>query len=267
MSRTIPLRRALLWILFSVLLVSGSATVGWTIHRYRLSARIRDPRYTLQVVVQRGGSLPTGYLVEALGLSVDHPTNLFALNLKEMASQLAASPVVASARLSRLLPNGLWIDCTARTPVALLYDYTNTAIDREGRLFPLHPFFTPKRLPEIVLGLPDIGECKPWELTFDRGPLELGLELLEFLSSPPFAESIRVRRIDLSNAAAESYGRRELVVFLEEPVVLRLNLSDYKKGLYNYLVLREELLARGRLRAPEEKPMMIDLRIPNLAFF
>lgn len=271
------LRRALLWILFSVVAVSGTATVGWTFYRYRLKGRSGDDRYQLKVVIQRAGTLPTNYLVEQLGLSVDCPVNLFALNLKESVERLAESPVIRSVRLSRQLPDGLLVDYEAREPVAQLFDYTNTLIDQEGALFPMRPFFTPKRLPEVVLG-------------DDPRAMEVALGVLNVLLRSPFAEELRVRRVDVSSAFAESYGRREVVVILEDslfkesggktllhlyPRMLRLGVSEYQGALYNYLVLRKELLDRNRLEPPAARdelvvecaPTVVDLRLPDLAFF
>jgi len=257
----IPLRRALLWILFSVVAVSGSATVGWTLWGYRLRGRSGDERYTLKVVAQRAGRhlLPTSYLVEQLDLSVDQRVNLFSLNLKECAQRLVASPVIAKARVVRLPPDTLLVEVEPRVPVALLFDFADTAIDDQGRFFPLAPFYTPKRLPEVVLGLP-AGE-HAWEVECDRRKLELMRDLLDLLSSPPFCDCFCVRRIDLSSAFAPSFGRREIVIEVEIDEecshLLRVSLSDYRSALYNYLVLIE----RG------VEASVIDLRVEGVAFY
>ncbi len=40
-----------------------------------------------------------------------------------------------------------------RTPYAYIGEFANTAIDKEGYLFPFRPFFTPKNLPILYIGL------------------------------------------------------------------------------------------------------------------
>jgi hypothetical protein len=174
----------------------------------------------------------------------------------------------------------LFIDYTAREPLAWLFDYENTAIDEEGYLFPVSPFFTPKNLPEIYLG------CAPfsnWHIAPSDKKLHLAFKLLTLLSAPAYKDLFKVRRIDVSHAFASSYGSREIVLILEDelykneqvlslPRLLRLSTKNYTQDLGNYLKLREKLLEKEEAEM-QKGPLhahlgetIVDLRLPELAF-
>ena len=99
-----------------------------------------------------------------------------------------------------------------------------------------------------------------------------------------------MKRIDVSNAFAASYGTREIVVITEDfiferiegknvqfciPRILRLSTKNYAKELGNYLKLRAQLLGEERKGLAETeskashvrlKEKIIDFRIQQLAF-
>ena len=114
----------------------------------------------------------------------------------------------------------------------------------------------------------------------------LGDALLKIVTAPGSRDQFHVRRIDVSNAFAESYGTRAIVLLTEDfliqgqthyilPRILRLSTKNYAQELANYLQLRTEWLERERQslpRSPSEKgevtlkEKIIDLRIEQLAF-
>lgn len=249
-EKSLSLRRALLYISLSVILISGSATL---LHWWRsqwMEGRKDDPNYQLKAIVQTGPerrALPTRYFAELLDLSVDHPVNLYALDLEEVAERLRASPLLARVKVGRLGKEALLIDYTARHPVAMVADCANCAVDSGGNLFPLHPFYTPKILPELYTGM-------------EPRAILLALEVLERLQSSPFSE-LSVERIDTSNAFSLSWGRREIVLRTAQGHLLRLGVEEYEKGLYNYLLLRDAMQDKGG-----SGPQIVDLRIGDLAF-
>jgi hypothetical protein len=265
LKEQLSLRSALLYIVLSVTLISGSTvTLRWWQSR-TLERRSRDGRYTIQSIVQTGPerlALSTTYFAELLGLSIDRPVNLYAVELTKMVERLEESPVILSAKMGRLGKETLSIDYAVREPVALVADWTNCAVDWTSRLFPLSPFYTPKRLPELYIGQPLQEGVQPWESCDERPSLTLGLEVLKKLQSSPFSK-LRVERIDTSKAFSASWGRREMVMRVIEGGdchLLRLRVEEYEKALYNYLILREELARQGR------GSLIIDLRIEDLAY-
>jgi hypothetical protein len=292
----LPLRRALLWVFLSVILVSGSAAFSWFYYQHLLDKRATNDDYLLTAIVQTGpvkDALQTVYLAELLELSADRPTNLFQLDLHKAEKQLLASPVIKTAKVKRVPPNTLYIDYTVRQPIAMLYDYVNSAIDEEGYIFPIHPFFAPKRLPEVYVGLPPPGEgsaASQWNVPIKGAEMQLALSLFSMLHEPMYRDQFRLLRIDVANAYADSYGRREIVLIIEDqlsfaskeqmttllfPRILRLSPERYREELKNYLTLRE-ILAEKALKKhqdadamqPAEKMrgLIIDLRVPKLAF-
>ncbi len=262
--------------------------------------RLLNPKYRISVLIQTGPekeALQTAYLAELLGLSVDQPTNLYAFDLKKGEKKLLSSPLIAEAKIKRAPPNALYIDYEVRKPVAWIGDYQNIAIDREGYLFPISPFFAPKELPEIYLGLPPFGESLEslgrsggvWQTPLKNQHLYLGFEILQFLEGLPWREGLRIKRIDVSNAFAPSLGQREIVLFTEEdfllnreeeticctfPKMLRLSPKEYVQQMNNFLSLRKNIMEDyskqlSNARLPQTgrfSSRIIDLRIPHLAF-
>lgn len=296
------------WTLRKVLLFFvGSATLTLTLFIFSRSLfteskekRVQDPQYLITALIQTGPekeALQTAYLAEILGISADHPTNLYAFDIKQGEKKLKSSPLIASAQIKRMPPNALYIDYEARKPVALLGDYSNVAIDKQGHLFPVVPFFSPKELPEIYLGLPVFGGTEDsferkggrWDIPLSGKYLSLAFEVLDFLEGSPWREGLRIKKIDVSSAFAPSLGQREIVLFTEEelvlnakgkstccvfPKMLRLSPKDYAAQMLNFLSLRKKMMEDYSKQIegaalPESGRFsfrIIDLRIPHLAF-
>lgn len=279
------MRQALFCLIGSTCLTLTVSVGGywlWTKHR---NERLKSEKYRITGIIQTGPekeALKTAYLAELLGLSSDRPTHLYALNMKKAEAKLLASPLIANAKIKRLPPSTLYIDYEVRKPVAWIADFKNMAIDREGYLFPVAPFFSPKHLPEIYLGLPAFTD---WRV---KGPsFELALEMIQFLETTPWKEGLRIKRIDVSNAFAPSLGQREIVLFTEEeislrqeadeivctfPKILRIAPKDYNQQLGNFFALRRTMMEDYRRQIASLKvggrfaPRIVDLRIPQLAF-
>ena len=267
----------------------------WTKSKH---SRLSDPAHRITAIVQTGPekeALKTLYLAELLGLSADHETNLYAFDLQKGEAKLLISPLIAKAKIKRLPPNTLYIDYEVRRPIAKVGDYQNIGIDREGYLFPLAPFFSPKELPEIYIGLPPFAAPEDpngrkgglWQTPLKNRHLHLAFEILQYLEGSSWKEGLRIKRIDVSNAFADSLGTREIVLSTEEeltltrpeemirctfPKILRLAPKDYTQQLANFFSLRKSMLEDYRkqiAQAPHSgqfAPRIVDLRIPQLAF-
>lgn len=280
-----PMRKALACLIGSTCFTLCASLIGYWLWSKHRSERMSNPRYWITGIIQTGPekeALKTAYLAELLGLSADRPTHLYAFNPKKGEEKLLACPLISSAKVQRLPPSTLYVDYEVRKPIAWIADFKNTAIDETGHLFPVTPFFSPKNLPELYLGLSGFTEWKTGGPSF-----ELALELLHFLETAPWKEGLKIQRIDVSNAFAPSLGQREIVLFTEEeiafskgerqevcifPKILRIAPKDYPQQLGNFFSLRKAMMEDYQRqlstfdRGGRFAPRIIDLRIPQLAF-
>jgi hypothetical protein len=280
------MRQALFCLIGSTCFTLTVSLTGYWIWKQHRLERLQDERYRIATIIQTGpekGALKTPYLAELLNLSSDKPFPLYAFDCKKAESRLLASPLISHAKVKRVPPSSIYIDYEVRRPLAQLADYKNIAVDKEGYLFPITPFFSPKNLPEIYLGIPLSG----WKIPEKSPPFLLALEILHVLETAPWKEGLLIKRIDVSNAFASSLGQREIVLFTEEeiscrkeereitfvfPKILRLAPKDYPQQLANFFALRRTIIDDYQKQVASLKeggrfaPRIIDLRIPQLAF-
>lgn len=272
-SKKLSFVQALGWILSSTFLISGSA-FAWLC--YYQQQRVSGSSEKISAIIQTGPkkeALKTVYLAELMGISVDQPEPFLGFDIKRAEDRLLSSPVIKKASVKLLSPGTLYVDYTAREPQAWIYEYENTAIDEEGYLCPVYPFFSPKNLPEIHLGLPPFGRYPVigWNIPLKGREIELAFSLLKLIKTTETEELIQIKRIDVSKAFSESCGMREIVLICEDQIenvrhtrFLRLSPKNYPQELGNYLKLREQLIEKERNSGPTEK--VIDLRLSKLAF-
>lgn len=249
MREKIPLGHALLWITLSLILVSGSAFFAFLSYRSYQSHRQKNPQHNIQAVVQSNQSGPTlsnRYLTELLGLSSDIPVNLYTFNTESGAQVLNSSPHIKEASIAKIKPGTLYISYKSREPIACLADLSNTALDRQGVIFPIEPFLEKKNLPLIYLGLEEI---PPWGEKLKDTRMILAIKMLNLLQEHP------VSWIDLSGIQAKSCGHRQIVLQYGGDL-LRLNPDDYLNQIRRYIVLREKIQGNK----------VVDLRINDLAY-
>lgn len=266
-TKKIPLFRALLIILLSVVIVLGTTFLGIMYYRHMLNKRSSDDAYAITNIVQTGPvkeALKTRYLEEIIGLSEDEPINIYALDVKRVEHLLEETPVIEKVSVEKIEPDTLYVNYTVRQPIAYVYDFTNTAIDNNAFIFPITPFFTPKTLPKIYFGLdmPEYALPHIWGQQLQGKKTTLALELLKKLSQPKYADSFKTLWIDLSQAYADSYGQRQIVLKIEDNGVtylLRLPTKKYLTELDNYLVLRKNVSLK------DDMNNVIDLRVPQMA--
>jgi hypothetical protein len=290
-KKRLTLISALTWIVGSIFLTLGSA---YPLCKYLLRLhyqKMHGRSYQVMTLIQTGPqkeALKTPYLAELMGLATDCPISIYQFDPKKAQEDLLNSPLIKEAQVKRVPPQTVYVDYTVRQPIAHVYDYENIAMDEEGYLFPLIPFFPPKRLPEIYFAFPPIQTLPKYPL---KGrAVDLALSLLRLLSESTYRGLFNVVRIDVSHAFAESYGLREIVLIVEDEILcsqesrevccifpryLRLSLKNYPGELGNYLKLRQELLEKEKeeaqsLRTEKEiyrfPAKSIDFRISQLAF-
>lgn len=274
-----PLSRAILWVLVSTLFISGSAFMGWLYYLHMRERRLNDDQYRIVALIQsspQADVLKTVYLAELLNLSVDRPVNLYQFNTREAVETLLKSPLIKEVTVRKILPGTLYIDYQMRTPIAYVGDFTNTVIDGEGYLFPFRPFFTPKRLPTLYLGL-DKEECKWGSCLKDLPSIQMAFDLLchfQQLQQDQFC----LQQVDLTQAQADSYGQRQIVMVVEDSnqdqakfssnqlIFLRLSSEHTDQDLVNFLTLQRALFEKYEGKMAKNQGIVVDLRIPHLAF-
>jgi len=287
----VPLKKALWTIALSTFLISGSAFLGLLYFNYMKSKRMQDASYNILAIVQTCSEkepLKTVYLAELMQLSYDRVCNLYAFNSKKALNNLLKSPLIKQAEVKKIPPGTLWVNYVSRVPIAYLTDYSNTALDKEGVPIPFKPFFTPKNIPEITLGLDLEQEASEglWGKPLGAKNLKLALELYDCVSRIFSGEQVVLKKIDVSQAYASSYGQRQLIVIfddlkkysgeetskqVQQPHLLRLSTDNYRQELLNYRTLRKNPLLYDRLvSVPQTSaplpPLIIDLRVARLAF-
>ena len=258
--KKIPLPKALAWIVFSTLFFSGGAFYLTRTLSHARQKKVYALENQIQLIIQKG-ELKTIHLAELMGLSKNRPTSIYHFNAQEAEKKLLACPLISEARVKAVKPRAVYVDYKLRQPLARLYDYDNTALDKEGHLFPLFPFFSPRKLPEIYLGLtPFEADYYPaqsfWEEPLSGELFDLALHLLVHLTPLSEEHNFEIKRIDVANALATSLGRREIVLMIDDHI-LRFNPKTFKGQFANYLALRPRLAIGAQV---------IDLRLESLAY-
>ena len=242
------LSKSLFIICSSTLIISGSAYGLLKAYQSKLHKRLNNPDYHLSLILQTGPekkALPTHYLAQLMGLSCNHPTNLYAFSLKKAQKKLLSSPLIEEANIHLIKPSALYVDYTCRQPILALAEYPNIGIDRTGHLFPIEPYLSPKYLPELILG-------KPLDPPLLQNQLDM--KLISELMARFKKENLT--RIDLSDIRAKSAGRRQIVVIVNHHI-LRLSTRNYKKEIDRYFELLPKI---------ENRKTTVDLRIEDIAF-
>lgn len=243
------------WIVGSILMLPGGVFFSVKTLQHHHWERRTHPNFLLSRILQTGPqkeALSTLYLAELMGISADRPTHVDDFDVLEAEKKITASPVIRQAHVKIRGSDTIYIDYAARHPVAWLSEFQNTAIDEEGVPFPVFPFFTPKNLPRIILGL----DTLQWGVPIKGKRMEMALAIIE--QQPQF--HFPLLQIDVSKIEEKSLGSRELILVTQQGGnrrFLRLSVKNYAQELGNYRQIEETL---------EAKPQVIDLRIPNLGF-
>jgi hypothetical protein len=236
-------------------------------------------------IVQTGPQkevLISDYLAQMLDLSLDKPLLFTIFNPEDAKLKLQRSPILSEVIVKKIKPNMVYVDYTVRRPLLRSIDFVNAALDKDGVIIPLHPFFSPKKMPEVYFG--EKGLKESGELAFGSDVkgyyVDLAFAVLDLLAEKG-KDLFFVKRVDVSDALASSLGKRELIVTIENeiykksqetPIVsshfLRLTPKLYAQEIANYLKLREHLLESEQQEQgfSPSRNKIIDLRLPQLAF-
>lgn len=247
-------------IVASVFVTTAVVFTGFRIYRTVVVEKMSRAQYVLRTIIQTGPekeALPTGYLAELMGLSIDQPQNYFTFDEEEAREKLIKSPVIKRARVKKIKPDTVYVDYAVFKPIALVGDGTQLAIDEEGHLFPLAPFFSPKYLPILYFGMQEN------TVVVEREKFAVALALLAYLDRREVFQESEVCVIDVSEAVHESFGKREVVLTLKEKGAvwyLRLTPHKFPEELHHYVTLRESVLSHSKNKK------VVDLRLAKMAY-
>ena len=124
----------------------------------------------------------------------------------------------------------------------------------------------------------------------DTKEAQLAIDILQKLKNSGFTDIVKITLLDTSRAFAQSYGKREIIMQVDEeisinknqkevlfvfPKILRLPMNNYLEQISNYVALREKIIKDYKNQASlfeasadivRFNPKTIDLRISKLAF-
>lgn len=248
--------KSVFFVVSSIFVMLAIGFAGYRIFRGSLADKMAHSKYEIQSIIQTGPekeALPTVYLAELLNLSRNLPQNFFTFDEKEAVKKLLTSPVIAKAKVKKIKPDTVYIDYEVYRPVALWGDNFNLAIDEKGQVFPIEPYFSPKRLPEIYFGKQEI----------EREKLEIALAILNYFEKRKAFEETLIKMIDVRDSLHPSFGKREVVITLEEKGktwYLRLTPHKFPEELNNFITLKSSYMASSK------KKKVVDLRLSKVAY-
>ncbi|ADI38735.1 putative cell division protein FtsQ [Waddlia chondrophila 2032/99] len=241
-----PFKRALATVALITLFVSGGSGLAMLYFMHIKESQRADPAFSLRYLDQKG-ELPSHYVEEILGLSSDKPINIYEFNALDEKRKLLSHPLIKSAEVKKQIPDTCQVVYELHEPIALLSDWENAAIDRDGRLIPFHPFYQMEGLPSIIIG--EIENPK-WGNKLRLPRVHLAIRILKSIPLQDL-EALDVSRVDLP-----SFGQKEIVMTLNDSI-LRLNPDNWKKGWRYFLEIQPLLNPGGKT--------VVDLRIPKIA--
>lgn len=205
-------------------------------------------------------ALSSLYLTELLGLSFDKKTYKEDFDVEKAEKKLLASPLIEEATIVFKEDHHVEVSYKHVTPIARLVDYNNYGVDKEGKIFPIKPFLSPKGLPKIYLGISSVEGKMNLEEYKEKERWHFARECLLELYS--LRLDGKVVYIDVSKLEEESLGKNEIVVcikYLKRKDFLRLSKRNYLNEVANYIILCDKLKEESGVR-------MIDFRFDSCAF-
>ncbi len=279
-SPKLPLWQSLLWIVGSVFICTGSSYKIFQIYIHKKHEKIPEKKpqmieYIVQTGVQKE-ALHSDYLAELLDLSWDKQTLFSFFNEKNAEEKLRACPLIEEVSVRKIPPNMIYIDYKVRKPIGWVADFMNTGVDAEGRIFPITPFFSPKKMPEIYLGKKQV-ENVSFSQPLEGKYFALASQVIHALT-PYERNEFFLKKVDVSDAFYPTLGKRGIVIVLEHELLpsetisthfLRLSTENYSQEIANYLSLLPSMIENDKEKVFEGKASLervIDLRVPQLAF-
>lgn len=270
-------RKAILPISLCIIFISFICMVISGYHLLHTYWAVKAPQESvIRTIVQSSpekNTLQTDFFAELLSLSQDSSIVSKKFDIEKANRLVKSFPIMKECNI-HLDRDTLYIDYELRQPIAYLGNFCNVAIDKEGVLFPISPFFSIKRLPLIYIHdseLADIDNLWGHQMTSES--MKTALDIINHTLEVGFQEKFLVRQIDVSSLSLDAYAKREIILIVElmeshtskylpaYSHILRLNPKKPLRGIDQYLILKKELVSTNLI-----SKRIFDLRLPDLAF-
>jgi len=157
------------------------------------------------------------------------------LDVKKIEKKLAAFPLFAHIEAKISNSGELILSYELREPRFFLGDYSGLGLDKEGRIIPLQPFFSPKILPRVWLGLDKID----WNKAYG---IEKAEAIALFFEMAPYRD-FQLQSIDLSQLLHPIVAHHEIIVkvgHFGSLHYLRIHPQRIEQALKRYVKIFEE---------------------------
>jgi|GEM_PF-3033138 len=248
-KKTVTTKEAFLFVLKATCIFWSLTYVLYALYshcRYRLE---ESPSYNIVAVVSKSPvqkKLPPRLLQEILDLSQDKPTNMFRFDMKRAKQRFEQYGCFKKVKMRLQRPGVLIVDYDLYEPYAALGDYENLAVDRAKKhIFPMHPFFTPKKLPEIYLG------------TLSKERMDFAFEVLHY-AKKKIQKRYTVISVDVGPYFAFK-PVKEIILHCkgENDFFLRLCGDRWKENIAQFINFEQK----------EEGSFVVDFRVPGIALW
>jgi len=200
------------------------------------------------------------YLAELLDLSCDKVVSCEEFDIEAGKKKLLASPCIDEAKVTFIDDTHIQVSYSHVNLAALIADFKNRGIDEGGKIFPIKPFFSPKGIVSVFLGIKEVKEGGAIDTYEEKSRWVFAKKFLKDLSVVNIQG--KVTFLDVSKIEEKSLGKNEIILkidYFERTDILRLSKRNYLNEIQNYIILTEKL-------KHEKGQIMIDFRLDSLAF-
>jgi len=244
------------FIVFLFFCLCPFVALGKLLYEKWVDSKSDDVIRTLIQVGPEKGALPTMYLAELMELSIDCPKKFHHFDVLQAQKNLLCSPVIKLSRVEKRKPDTIYVDYEVFYPFMQIGDADNLLIDREGNIFPMKPFFSPKQLPKIFLEV------------FEWRRFDVARKIYDFLQQQKLSCTFeqRLLSIDVSRMVHAGCVMEEVILSLKNNTeggaihYLRMTPSCFMQE-WNYYVLMKQNFLHS---LPGD--VLIDLRTSKLAY-
>jgi len=242
-----------LWVGLSICIVS------LPVYLYLFVQKEKTPIYLTTLIQKTHGldSVSARFFSDYLGLyPYGMPLKIKRLDAKKIEKKLRDFPIFQDVDVEFTPQGELLVTYDLRKPLFYLRDYNNCALDFEGRVLPLVPFYSPKKLPHIYLGLQRL----LWNQSHD---IELASSIIRYFNHDRL-QLFELKLIDLSKLKALVPSHREVILTLSisgHLHYLRINPGHWHRALNRYIRLFEE----AKLSKTLDQDVIFDARISKFA--
>lgn len=247
--------------LFSKALIIGLSLCLVSLPTYLfLFGKKEDKVFLLRTIIQKTTTinpLSPRFFSDYLGLSPSGKAlNLHKLDESKIQKKLQEFPIFKTIQAQLSEQGELLVSYELRKPIFILSDYGNLGLDAEGYILPLKPYYSPKILPQVYLGI----EHFQWN---HKHPISHALEVLSFFQKQ-HNDAFSIQTIDLSRLSHKIPAHREVIVtmvFLNKKHYLRLHPDRIEMALKRYI----HLFTEAKLQSQLAKSFIFDARITKFA--